>query len=114
FSVARKEIARLQQDLEECGFEQWDVQKTIREAQINDAWFRTCNRETCSFCPFFGPCTTKWQPSDPLPEGFKRVTDIHPELSLSTPNPTRTSHAAISANTADASTEETYAAPFAS
>lgn len=110
FYFARKEIARLQQDLEECGFEQWDVQKTIREAQISDAWFRTCNRDSCSFCPFFGPCTSKWQPSDPLPEGFKRVNDIHPELSLSTT--TRMSHAA-NEHTAVASTEETFTAAVA-
>lgn len=111
FYFARKEVARLQQDLEECESELWDIQKTIRDAQVNDRHFRTATRETCQFCAFFDMCTTGWQPIDPLPEGFKRVADIHPELSLST-NPTRTSHAAIEPP-ADASAEETFAATVA-
>ena len=80
FYFARKEIPRLDQDLQAYEYELWDIQRTIRDAQVHDRWYRTANTHTCQFCPFFGPCTTGWTPTDALPEGFVRVTNKHPEL----------------------------------
>lgn len=107
YYFARVEIARLDQDLKECAFELWDIQKTIRDAQVNDRWYRTCNKNTCGFCAFFSPCTQGWKRGDRTPIGFQIVGDLHPELAVSSPlNPTRMSHAAGS-TPATASEEST-------
>lgn len=77
---ARKEVPRLDQDLAVFEAETWDIQKTIRDAQLNDRWYRTCNKNTCAYCDVFDLCTTGWQNSDSLPEGYVRLSDVHPEL----------------------------------
>lgn len=84
FYFARREIQRLDQDIAEFERELWDVQKTLRDAQLNEAWYRTCNKDTCAFCNYFDLCTTGWQPTDVLPENFVRVYDLHPELGRET------------------------------
>ena len=81
FYYVRREIPRLDQDLAEYEVELWEIQRTIRDAQRNGHHFRTANKNTCAFCPFFGLCTTGFDPERAaLPEGFVRVVDIHPEL----------------------------------
>lgn len=77
---ARNEIPRLDQDLAEFETELWDIQKVIRDAQWHDRHYKTCNKNTCSWCPYFGICTSGWKKEDALPEGFVRVEDTHPEL----------------------------------
>ena len=42
--VNRVEIPRLDQDVKECLTELWDVQLAIRDAQKNNAWYRTVNK----------------------------------------------------------------------
>lgn len=78
FYFQRVEIARMDDDLRETEEELWDLQKTIRDAQLTGRWYRTVNRNTCQYCPFDAICDR----SDftDLPEGFVRVQDIHPEL----------------------------------
>ena len=78
----RIEIARLDQDIEEMQHEMWSIQKTIREAQLNQRWFKTVSRDTCSYCPFFGLCTSSYQhiPGGIAPEGFVHLANLHPEL----------------------------------
>jgi CRISPR/Cas system-associated exonuclease Cas4 (RecB family) len=80
FYFARIEVTRLDQDVEEYAAEVWEIQKTLREAQRENRWFRTVNRNTCDFCAYFGICTNGWKPGDPVPEGFEKVTNVHPEL----------------------------------
>lgn len=80
FYFARVEVPRLDQDLDEYQRELWDIQKTIREAQRGQRWYRTCNRDTCSFCYAFGPCTSGWKAGDPPPDGFEYVENVNPEL----------------------------------
>jgi hypothetical protein len=83
FYFARVEIPRLDQDVNECLAECWEIQQTIREAQRTGRWYRTVSRDTCPYCPYFGPCTSKFNPTTSLiPEGFCYVTDPHPELEL--------------------------------
>lgn len=77
---ARREIARLDADLEEYETELWDIQKAMRDAQLNDRHYRTCNKETCAWCPYFGPCSARFDMSGAVPDGFVRVSNIHPEL----------------------------------
>lgn len=81
FYYARHEIARLDADVDEMMAEMWDIQKTIREAQRAGRWFKTVSRDTCTFCAFFGLCTSRFNPdTDDVPEGFTKLDDVHPEL----------------------------------
>lgn len=81
FYYARVEVPRLDQEIEECQAELWDIQLTIRQAQLKKRWFRTVSKDTCSWCAWFGPCSTKWRPETGLiPGGFEYVTDKHPKL----------------------------------
>jgi hypothetical protein len=81
FYYARNEIMRLDQDLDEYASDLWEMQKTIRDAQLNARWFRTVNKNTCSWCEFFGLCTTGFNiETDVLPEQFVRVENVNPEL----------------------------------
>lgn len=81
YYYARMEVPRLDQDIDECIAELWEIQKTMRDAQLNNRHYRTCNKDTCSWCSYFDLCTTGFNPeSDSLPEGFERVSNVHPEL----------------------------------
>ncbi len=83
FYFARVEIARLDSDIEEMLYELWDIQKTMREAQRSDRWYKTVTRNSCPFCAFFGLCSSRFDPATgEVPEGFVKVTSIHPELDL--------------------------------
>ncbi len=80
FYFQRKEIPRLDGDVDECVTELWEIQQTLREAQRSGKWFRTVTKN-CAFCPYFEPCTTGFDPeSGEVPPGFEYVTDPHPEL----------------------------------
>lgn len=82
FYFARVEVPRLDSEIEEFMTETWDVQKTIRETQLSGRWYRTVSRDTCPFCPYFGPCSSKTDISNGIaPEGFVFSTTLHPELS---------------------------------
>jgi hypothetical protein len=80
FYYSRVEVPRLDQDIREYQAELWEIQKTIRDAQVNDRWFRTVNSNTCPYCEYFGPCTNSWKQSDPLPDSFTILSNVHPEL----------------------------------
>jgi len=51
----------------------------IRDAQKNNAWYRTVNKNTCKFCEYFDLCSKGCDPSA-VPPGFKLIADKHPEL----------------------------------
>lgn len=79
YYFVRQEIPRLDADVNEFMAEVWDIAKTIRDAQLHDRHYRTCNKNTCAWCPYFNICTEN-TPLDQLPEGFEVVANIHPEL----------------------------------
>ncbi len=82
FYYARQEIARLDLDVDECLEALWDVQKVIRDAQLRNRWYRTVGRDSCPWCPWFGLCTSRYNPADDarIPEGFVKLDCVHPEL----------------------------------
>lgn len=81
YYFSRLEIARMDADLEEYRGELWEIQQTIRSAQNENRWYRTVNKNTCDFCSYFDLCSNRgFDPSGPLPEGFVKVDDVHPEL----------------------------------
>ncbi len=83
FYYQRREIARLDSDIEEFLFELWDLQKTLREAQRENRWYKTVGRDSCPYCAFFGLCSSRFDPSTgEVPEGFVKVDNCHPELDL--------------------------------
>lgn len=83
FYYQRVEIPRMDADLREYEEELWEIQKVYRDAQLNNRWFRTVNKNTCGFCPVFQLCSNReFDPDGELPIGFVRVNDVNPELSL--------------------------------
>ena len=77
----RREIPRLDSEIEEIKTELWDLQKTIREAQQNRRWYKTVAFNTCNTCAFWALCSSKYYPADTLPTGFIITQNLYPELS---------------------------------
>ena len=81
---ARIEIARLDQDLEDCELEMWQQQLAIREAQRSGHWYRNPNScygfFTCDYLPI---CLNRDLDTN-TPTGFIRNENIHPELENAT------------------------------
>ena len=78
---ARIEIARLEQDIEECRAELWQQQQAIRQAQNEGRWYR--NPNACyglSSCDYLPICMRK-NLEGYTPEGYVKSANINPELS---------------------------------
>lgn len=81
FYFVRREIPRLDQDLGRYEAELWDIYQALRDAQRHQRWWRTVNRNSCPFCPYFDICSSDVDVSGSSPpEGFEFVYDKHPEL----------------------------------
>lgn len=76
----RAEVVRLDDDALDAEFDNWQIAKSIRDAQVNNRHPR--NPEAClrygRECEFFGVCTRESSLEDPL--RFKRNETAHPEL----------------------------------
>lgn len=79
---ARIEIARLDQDIQECASDLWDQQLAVRECQRSRRWWR--NPEACQTavgaCDYLPVCINR-DLADRTPDGFIRDANLHPELS---------------------------------
>lgn len=77
---ARIEIARLDQDLNDCAHEVWQQQLAIRNAQRSGHWYRnpaSCiNPYPCEYLPV---CQNR-DLATRTPQGYRRNADVHPEL----------------------------------
>lgn len=83
---ARIEIARLDQDLEECKAEIWQQGLAIREAQKRNRWYRNpeaCTSAAGSKCEYLPICQLRDLEHN-TPAGFTRLNDVHPELAVAT------------------------------
>lgn len=79
---ARIEIARLDQDLDDCRAELWQQQLAIREAQRTGRWYRnpdSCVSSTGWPCDFLSICLNRNLDTH-TPSGFVRSENVHPEL----------------------------------
>jgi len=80
----RKEIARIDADIDEARYELWQMQRLIRECQLNERWPRSASKFTClgfGRCAYFNLCTGDYDvKSGVTPEGFVKLNDPHPEL----------------------------------
>jgi len=84
----RIEIARLDQDLDECAAGVWQQQLAIRTAQKAGHWYRNPNAcfspYPCSYLPI---CMNNDLETN-TPNGFVRVADVNPEIAASGASPT--------------------------
>lgn len=79
---ARREIPRLESDLDEFRMEMWQQQKLIRWCQNTGVWFR--NTDACLHpyrCEFADICLNNVNPLVNLPAGYIKREQVHPELS---------------------------------
>lgn len=82
FYFARKEIPRLESDLDEARFELWQMGKMLRDCERHGRWPR--NTDACmgfGRCVCWDLCTDGFDPAEGVvPEGWKQVDDVHQEL----------------------------------
>jgi len=78
----RREVPRLEDDLEEFRHECWQQAKLLSDCRRWGRWFRNVGRNTCSFCEYANLClqSITVDPEAP-PDGFEIVDDANPELS---------------------------------
>jgi len=83
---ARREVPRLQADLDEHAFELWQYQQLLRECQRESRWPKTTS-QCLAFgrCEFFNLCTggfdvAEFESTRMLPDGFMLADTVHPEL----------------------------------
>ena len=81
FYFQRREIPRLEDDLNEFRAEVWQQAQLLQECKRRNLWFRNVSAMTCPYCEFKDIClqSTTVDP-DNLPAGFVRLDDVHPEL----------------------------------
>ena len=77
----RREVPRLEADLEECRYEVWQQGRLLADCRRHGRWFRSVNGLTCPFCEYAEVCLNSIavDPANP-PEGFEVAEDVHPEL----------------------------------
>lgn len=88
FYFARNEIPRLEHDLAEFRAEQWSLQRTIRQAELDArewgaaAWPRNTGACTSPYrCGFLDVCRgLRGDPTEKIPDGFRRAKVLHGEL----------------------------------
>lgn len=91
FYFARNEVPRLESDLEEFKAEQWTIQLQIQDAKLKhrawgaSAYPRSTNACTFPFrCEYLDVCRgLKGDPTEQIPDGFRRVDVLHEELVVS-------------------------------
>ena len=76
----RREVARLDDDIAEMQREVWEIQKAITDATNKDAHYKTVNLGSCSYCEFFGLCSSHVKYDGRPMEGFVQLENVHPEL----------------------------------
>jgi hypothetical protein len=81
YYYARREIPRMESDLEDFSYELWQQQRLLSDCRRYNRWFR--NTSSCIQpykCAYFDLCVNGWCDGQPLPDGYIIVDDPHPEL----------------------------------
>lgn len=78
----RGEVVRFDTEERDAAFDTWQTARAMRDAELAERWPR--NPEACvrfggSLCTYFGVCTGTASLDDP--NEFRRVTNVHEELS---------------------------------
>ena len=78
---ARREVPRLQSDLDEAAQELWDTADTMRTARNTGQHYRNTRSCLSPFrCPYLQVCSDGTDLRTETPDGFVRLNNIHPEL----------------------------------
>lgn len=85
FYFARREIPRLEDDLNEFREELWQVAQLLQQCKSRGLWFRNCGKATCTGCEYADICLhgIKVDPAA-LPPGYQKLDSLHPELEETT------------------------------
>ena len=86
----RRQIVRLDAELELLQYELWNQAKILHQCRQEDRWYRNVGRWTCDNCEYEPFCLEgrTITPDGLPPEGFKKLGNVHPELDLE-PEPER-------------------------
>jgi len=81
FYFQRREVPRLQAELDEFEAELWQQAQAIRDSQLSGRWFKNVSALTCDFCEYKDLClnSVAVNPASP-PAGFEIVANVHQEL----------------------------------
>lgn len=81
FYFARREVVRLESDLDDFRHELWQQARHHAECLRHGRWFRNVSQMTCNHCEYSSLCLygVSVDPDAP-PSGFVRLTNVHPEL----------------------------------
>jgi len=81
FYFQRREVPRLENDLDEFRLECWQQARLLSDCRRWGRWFRNVGRNTCSFCEYASLClqSITVEPGAP-PAGYEFVANVHPEL----------------------------------
>lgn len=99
---ARREIPRLESDIEEYRAELWQTHRIISECRVNGWWFR--NSAACLApyrCEFCDICFTGSNVNEEIPQGFRLKERKHMELGGNNDNATNESAAETTTEAAD-------------
>ena len=81
FYYQRREIPRLQDELDTFQIELWQQADQIREARRHNRWFRNVGPFTCGHCEFAQICLNNVRVEPGMvPSGFEIIKNVHPEL----------------------------------
>ena len=82
FYFARREVPRLEADLDELREELWQQAESMTAARRNNRWFRNVGRMTCPHCEFAELCLQGVRvDGETVPSGYQVLGDVNPELS---------------------------------
>jgi len=76
----RREIPRLNSDLDRAREELWHYTKLIRECQIHGRWIRNDRACLNPRCPYLEICHGGIEVDEAMPSNFLRLDYVHPEL----------------------------------
>jgi hypothetical protein len=86
YYLARREVPRLQDELDEFRAELWQEGQTLLHRMNKGLWPRTgVNTRSCDYCQYADLCLQRIgvDPANP-PQGYEVLADVHPELAQET------------------------------
>ena len=87
YYYARRELPRLDHEIEETRSDIIAVQKQMAAAQLDPALnYRTAAWNTCPYCPYMTLCGAGWDQTMGLPAELEFSDNIHPELNFVVPD----------------------------
>lgn len=81
YYFARREITRLEQDIDDYRRELWQQAKNMIEARKHGRWYRNVGKWSCGMCEYKNICLQNITVNPDMPPvGFVILQNVHPEL----------------------------------